>query len=148
SVTHPYYWKKTADHWQQWTLDGWQTLDLDELVMHLTFFEADAFATFRGKRLPTEGEWELAARVAALREMDFQWGRVWEWTESAYRPYPGFCPAAGAVGEYNGKFMMDQMVLRGACDLTPVQHSRITYRNFYPAASAWQMSGFRLAEDA
>ncbi|HBS06311.1 MAG TPA: ergothioneine biosynthesis protein EgtB, partial [Leptospiraceae bacterium] len=98
--------------------------------------------------LPTEAEWELAARMAALEGLEFQWGRVWEWTGSAYRPYPGFQPASGAVGEYNGKFMMDQMVLRGACDFTPVQHSRITYRNFYPASSVWQMSGVRLAEDA
>ncbi len=147
-ISHPLYWRKKQGQWQQWTLDGWKDLDLNEPVKHLSYYEADALASFYGKRLPTEAEWELAARMAALEGLEFQWGRVWEWTGSAYRPYPGFQPAAGAVGEYNGKFMMDQMVLRGACDFTPVQHSRITYRNFYPAYSVWQMSGVRLAEDA
>lgn len=145
---HPYYWRKEKGNWQQWTLQGWQDLDLEEPVKHISYFEADAFASFSGKRLPTEAEWELAAGLASAQGMEFQWGRVWEWTGSAYLPYPGFAPASGAVGEYNGKFMMDQMVLRGACDFSPVQHSRITYRNFYPASSVWQMSGFRLAEDA
>ena len=148
SIAHPYYWRNEEGSWQEWTLDGWQDIDPAEPVRHISYYEADAFAAYCKKRLPTEAEWELAARVAALAGLDFHWGRVWEWTGSAYRPYPGFQPAAGAVGEYNGKFMLDQMVLRGACDYTPVQHSRITYRNFYPAASVWQMSGLRLAEDA
>lgn len=147
-ISHPYYWRKHHGTWQQWTLRGWQDLDLDQPAKHLSYFEAEAMATSVGKRLPTEVEWELAASVAVRQGLDFQWGRVWEWTGSAYRPYPGFKPAPGAIGEYNGKFMMDQMVLRGACDFTPVQHSRLTYRNFYPASSVWQMSGLRLAEDA
>lgn len=146
--SHPYYWRKKGDTWQQWSLQGWVDLDPAEPVQHLSYYESDAYSSFAGKRLPTEAEWELAARLAALKGFPFHRGRVWEWTASAYRPYPGFKPAAGAVGEYNGKFMMDQMVLRGACDLTPLQHSRITYRNFYPASSVWQMSGLRLAEDA
>ena len=132
-------------------------------MCHINFYEASAYSLWAGARLPTEFEWEHAAtgtkipieraRYHATKsgeksDLEDLHGAVWQWTNSGYLPYPKFTPPSGAIGEYNGKFMMDQMVLRGACDFTPVQHSRITYRNFYPASSVWQMSGVRLAEDA
>src|SRR6478609_8427742 len=107
-------------------------------LTHINYFEATAYAAWKGARLPTEAEWEVAAP-------EFHWGQRWEWTESAYLPYPGFSKAAGAIGEYNGKFMVNQMVLRGASIATPQGHSRITYRNFFQTHLQWQFTGIRLA---
>ena len=156
----PEYWKQDVDgRWTTFTLSGRRPVNLAEPVCHVSFYEADAFAHWAGARLPTEQEWETAATsVAELRGQLLDPARchpgaagramigdVWEWTASAYLPYPGFKPAAGAVGEYNGKFMSDQHVLRGASAVTPVGHERLTYRNFFPAHSRWAFSGLRLA---
>jgi formylglycine-generating enzyme required for sulfatase activity len=111
-------------------------------VRHLSWFEADAYARWADARLPSEAEWEVAAAGGDLAQAD---GLLWQWTASPYRPYPGFRPAAGAVGEYNGKFMSSQFVLRGSCFLTPAGHARLTYRNFFPPASRWMAAGLRLA---
>jgi ergothioneine biosynthesis protein EgtB len=137
----PLYWLADSDGSRSiFTLSGVAPLDPHAPVQHVSFFEAAAFAQWAGKRLPTEFEWEtLAPR--------FDHGEVWEWTRSSYDPYPGFTPFAGAAGEYNGKFMVGQMVLRGASTATPPGHARITYRNFFPPSARWQFSGIRLAED-
>ena len=124
--------------WYQFTLDGLQKLKLDAPVCHVSYYEAAAFAEWKGMRLPTEFEWEAASSK-------FDWGLRWEWTNSAYLPYPGFSKAPGAVGEYNGKFMINQMVLRGASVATPEGHSRPTYRNFFHPHLRWQFTGIRLA---
>jgi ergothioneine biosynthesis protein EgtB len=134
----PLYWSEDLDH--AFTLAGVQPLDPNAPVCHLSHYEADAFARWSGARLPTEFEWEAAAPSAT--------GAVWEWTASAYLPYPGFRPAPGNVGEYNGKFMSGQMVLRGGSAATAPGHSRVTYRNFFPPSARWQFSGVRLARDA
>ncbi len=155
----PGYWRPEADGWSTFTLSGRRPVVPAEPVVHVSFYEADAFARWAGARLPTEAEWEVVAsrgplvehglldpdRVHPLPARDVTLGDVWEWTASAYLPYPGFSPAPGAVGEYNGKFMCDQHVLRGGCAATPRGHTRVTYRNFYPAASRWTFSGLRLA---
>jgi ergothioneine biosynthesis protein EgtB len=156
----PAYWQQDDDgRWTTFTLSGRRPVRSGEPVCHVSFYEADAFAHWAGGRLPTEQEWETAARAvpdargqlldparchpdAAGRSMI---GDVWEWTASAYLPYPGFTPAPGAVGEYNGKFMCDQHVLRGASAATPAGHERLTYRNFFPAYARWAFSGLRLA---
>jgi len=122
-------------------------------VCHLTYYEADAFARWSGARLPTEAEWESASALRAkagepLDTSPLHPGDAWQWTSSAYSPYPGFRPLAGAFGEYNGKFMVSQMVLRGGSCATPPGHARLTYRNFFPPSAAWQFSGVRLARDA
>ena len=143
----PRYWRGSgdADEWQdEFTLAGRKPLDPAAPVRHLSWFEADAFARWSGARLPVEAEWEVAltqhgARIAAAH------GALWQWTASPYRPYPGFTPPQGAIGEYNGKFMSSQFVLRGSCWLTPRGHARDTYRNFFPPASRWMASGVRLA---
>ena len=124
--------------WFQFTLGGLKKLDFDAPVCHVSYYEASAFAEWRGLRLPTEFEWEAANEK-------FDWGLRWEWTNSAYLPYPGFTKAEGAVGEYNGKFMINQMVLRGASVATPEGHSRPTYRNFFHPHLRWQFTGIRLA---
>jgi formylglycine-generating enzyme required for sulfatase activity len=113
-------------------------------VANLSFYEASAFAQWSGARLPTEFEWEIASAQTAMHDLHAQ---VWQWTRSAYEPYPGFMPATGAVREYNGKFMVGQQVLRGSSLATPEHHSRHTYRNFFPPAARWQFSGLRLAKD-
>src|SRR3954453_21666348 len=155
----PAYWHLTDDVWTTFTLSGRRPVRAGEPVCHVSFYEADAYARWAGCRLPTEQEWEIAARdVAALRGQlldpnrshplvagKAMVGDVWEWTASAYLPYPGFRPAAGAVGGGNGKFMCDQHVLRGPSAATPVGHERLTYRNFFPAPARWAFSGLRLA---
>lgn len=142
----PLYWQQ--DHEQRWhafTLAGLQPLNLDAAVCNVSLYEADAYARWAAARLPTEAEWEHAARTAP--DLAGLFNQVWQWTNSAYLPYPGYQPAAGAVGEYNGKFMINQMVLRGSSCATPAGHSRPSYRNFFPPAAQWQFSGLRLARD-
>lgn len=160
----PGYWRRDDDgQWTTYTLSGRRPLDPGEPVLHVSFYEADAYARWAGARLPTEFEWETAASTLGAQRAELldpnrchprsvagsdeaaMIGNVWEWTSSAYLPYPGFVPANGAVGEYNGKFMSDQHVLRGAAAITPRGHERVTYRNFFPAPSRWVFAGLRLA---
>ncbi|WP_312393079.1 ergothioneine biosynthesis protein EgtB [Chryseobacterium sp.] len=135
----PLYWHFIDEKWLNYTLRGLEVIDLNEAVCHINFFEASAFAAWKGKRLPTEAEWEIASE-------HFNWGERWEWTNSAYLPYPGFKKQSGAVGEYNGKFMVNQTILRGSSIATPIGHSRNTYRNFFPTHLQWQFTGIRLAQ--
>jgi ergothioneine biosynthesis protein EgtB len=135
----PLYWHHDEDGWWQFTLRGRERIDPDVPVCHVSYYEADAFARWRGCRLPTEFEWEHA------EGLDDRFGQVWQWTASAYLPYPGFRPAEGAVGEYNGKFMVNQHVLRGSACVTPAGHERLTYRNFFPPSARWPFTGVRLA---
>ena len=166
-VDHPLYWRNGDSGWEQFTLSGWQMVDADAPVSHISFYEADAYATWAGARLPTEQEWEAASQTAdpsvgiqldepgavAPHAVSGQvgiaslFGNVWEWTGSAYRPYPGFRAAPGAVGEYNGKFMSGQFVLKGGSCATPRGHMRATYRNFFYPHQRWQFTGLRLAKD-
>jgi len=161
----PLYWEQADGHWATMTLGGRRPLDPYAPVAHVRLYEADAYAHWRGARLPTEAEWEHAADGSTpegnLRERGWLepaaatqgsglrqlYGDVWEWTQSAYTPYPGFRPAAGAVGEYNGKFMINQAVLRGGSCVTAAGHVGVTYRNFFGPAARWQFSGLRLAWD-
>lgn len=136
-INSPLYWHKINDEWMNFTLSGLRKLRLDAPVCHISFYEAAAFAEWKKMRLPTEFEWETASAR-------FDWGLRWEWTNSAYLPYPNFTKAVGAVGEYNGKFMINQMVLRGASVATSPNHSRQTYRNFFHPSAQWQFSGIRL----
>lgn len=135
----PLYWHRINGAWYNYTMNGLQPVNEKEILTHINFYEASAYASWKGKRLPTEAEWEAAAPK-------FDWGKRWEWTDSAYLPYPGFSKAEGALGEYNGKFMINQMVLRGASVATPENHSRISYRNFFNPGLQWQFTGIRLAE--
>lgn len=137
-VDSPLHWHKIDGEWHQFTLGGLRNLAFDAPVCHVSYYEASAFAEWSGMRLPTEFEWETANEK-------FDWGLRWEWTNSAYLPYPGFKKPDGAVGEYNGKFMINQMVLRGASVATPPGHSRGTYRNFFHPHLRWQFTGIRLA---
>ena len=165
----PMYWELVDGAWHTFTLHGMAPVEPNTPICHVSFYEAEAYARWAGARLPTEAEWEIAAEFAprdgnflesgalhplALREapapgaLAQAYGDVWEWTRSDYSPYPGFRPAPGAVGEYNGKFMCNQYVLRGGSCATPQSHIRPTYRNFFPADARWQFSGLRLARDA
>ena len=178
----PLYWERDADGaWSEFTLAGMRPLDLNEPVCHVSYYEADAFARWAGHRLPTEAEWEIAARGAQVdgtfvesrrfhpapaagplasvpptgggyplgpQSMLQLYGDVWQWTQSPYVAYPGYAPPAGAIGEYNGKWMSDQWVLRGASCATPRSHARLTYRNFFPSDASWQFTGIRLAARA
>ena len=139
----PGHWREVDGEWQVMTLAGLKKLDPDAPVCHVSYYEADAFARWSGKHLPTEMEWEVAARTGQLNDA---FGIVWQWTRSAYSPYPGYAPVEGALGEYNGKFMVNQLVLRGSSLATPDGHSRLTYRNFFYPHHRWQFMGLRLAD--
>lgn len=139
SITSPLYWHHMDGKWYRYSLSGLHELDKSEPVTHVNFYEASAFAEWAGMRLPTEFEWEVASD-------QFHWGQRWEHTNSAYLPYPGFLKPEGAIGEYNGKFMVNQMVLRGSSIATPLGHERKTYRNFFYAYLQWQFSGIRLCK--
>lgn len=137
NISSPLYWHDRDGEWHHFTLGGLRKLPMNAPVCHISLYEASAYAEWKGMRLPTEFEWEAS-------NTKFDWGKRWEWTNSAYLPYPGFKKPAGAVGEYNGKFMINQMVLRGASVVTPEGHSRPTYRNFFHPHLRWQFTGIRL----
>jgi ergothioneine biosynthesis protein EgtB len=139
----PGYWRDIDGRWQVMTLAGLVPVDPTRPVCHVSYYEADAFARWAGRQLPSEAEWEVAARTGGLRDA---FGVVWQWTRSAYAAYPGFRAEPGALGEYNGKFMVNQMVLRGSSLATPAGHSRLSYRNFFYPAARWQFTGLRLAD--
>jgi len=162
----PFYWEKKDDEWWNFTLNGFRKVNPAEPVTHVSYYEADAFAAWRNLRLPTEAEWEVASPIlnyegnfvdevifhpTSLQNekdgLNQMYGDVWEWTRSPYSPYPGYKPLPGALGEYNGKFMSNQMVLRGGSCATSQTHIRNTYRNFFPPHSRWQFMGLRLAKD-
>jgi ergothioneine biosynthesis protein EgtB len=138
-ITKPLYWHETENCWQHYTMQGLQELDLQAPLAHISYYEAFAYAQWKGLRLPTEFEWETA-------QESFSWGQRWEWTESAYLPYPGYTKVDGALGEYNGKFMVNQKTLRGGSVATSAKHTRSTYRNFFHPYLRWQFTGLRLAK--
>lgn len=165
-VKAPLYWDQIDDEWYVYTLSGFRKVDEQEILTHINFYEADAYARWRGFRLPTEQEWEVAAMLYGKNDLSHNFldnknfhptvisdenkafsGQVWEWTNSSYLPYPGFKPWEGDVGEYNGKFMVNQMVLRGGSCVTPQNHIRYSYRNFFHPHLRWQFTGIRLAKN-
>jgi len=163
-LSHPIYWSKDDSGWREFNLSGSRPLAPDVPITHVSYFEADAYARWADARLPTEAEWECAAESCALagnflesgllgprsatgRGLQQMFGDAWEWTRSSYAPYPGYRAPPGAIGEYNGKFMVNQYVLRGGSFATPADHIRPTYRNFFPTSARWQFSGIRLAND-
>ena len=167
SIDAPLYWQRDGRGWLEFGLHGLRPVEASAPVCHVSLFEADAYARWAGARLPSEGEWEVAASGrpvegnfiesgsleptvanAATVTLSQLFGDVWEWTRSAYAPYPGYRPATGAIGEYNGKFMCNQYVLRGGSCVSTASHLRATYRNFFPAAARWQFTGIRLARDS
>jgi len=141
----PLYWQHDENGWKRMSLRGLEPIDPAAPVTHISYYEAAAFATWADARLPTEAEWEAAARAGLLEQVD---DVAWQWTQSAYSAYPGFKPSAGAVGEYNGKFMVNQMVLRGGASVTSPDHCRLTYRNFFQTEKRWMVAGLRLARDS
>ena len=141
----PGHWRKIDGQWHIMTLAGLKPVDPDAPVCHISYYEADAFARWSGKHLPTEMEWEVAARASQLNDA---YGTVWQWTRSSYAPYPGYRAIEGALGEYNGKFMVNQYVLRGSSVATPEGHARVSYRNFFYPHHRWQFTGLRLADYA
>ena len=143
----PAYWRREREGWSAMTLQGRHPIDPHAPVVHVSYYEAAAFAAWSGRRLPTEFEWEAAASASGGTPPRQLCGQAWQWTSSAYAPYPGFRPGPGALGEYNGKFMVNQMALRGGCKATPPGHSRTTYRNFFHPGSRWMFAGLRLADD-
>lgn len=163
--TEPFYWERRDGEWQMFTLSGMRGVDPNEPVTHVSYFEADAFARWAGARLPTEAEWEAAAESTPIEgnfvegqrfhpapasaggALTQMFGDAWQWTRSQYSPYPGYQPVPGALGEYNGKFMCNQFVLRGGSCATPASHIRRSYRNFFPPDACWQFTGVRLARD-
>jgi ergothioneine biosynthesis protein EgtB len=147
---HPLYWQLSGAQCQEFSLGGLQPLDAHSPVRHVSYYEAEAYARWAAARLPTECEWEHAVAVSSGTQAPLQqlFDSAWQWTASSYAAYPGFRQRAGAVGEYNGKFMVNQYVLRGGSLATPAGHSRSTYRNFFPASACWQFTGIRLARDA
>ncbi|MDP9404511.1 MAG: ergothioneine biosynthesis protein EgtB [Actinomycetota bacterium] len=144
----PEYWWNVDGAWHTFGLDGLGPVDAEQAVSHMSWYEADAYARWAGARLPLEAEWEAIAPTPRGSCTASWYGTVWQWTASPYTPYPGFRPAADAVGEYNGKFMVNQQVLRGGCTATPPGHARRTYRNFFPPHARWAFTGLRLARDA
>ncbi len=140
----PLYWQRDTNGWRQMSLAGLRNIDPTAPVMHISYYEACAYATWANARLPSETEWEIAARSGLLEQIE---DSAWQWTQSAYAPYPGFRPASNAIGEYNGKFMVSQQVLRGGSCITPLGHSRLSYRNFFYPGQRWMFAGLRLARD-
>jgi ergothioneine biosynthesis protein EgtB len=166
-IDAPLYWQRDGRGWLEFGLHGLQPIQVSAPVCHVSLFEADAYARWAGARLPSEAEWEVAASGCPVEGNFIEsgllepraanaetvapsqlFGDVWEWTQSAYAPHPGYRPATGAIGEYNGKFMCNQYVLRGGSCVSPTSHLRATYRNFFPAAARWQFTGIRLARDS
>ncbi|MCK5722259.1 MAG: SUMF1/EgtB/PvdO family nonheme iron enzyme, partial [Gammaproteobacteria bacterium] len=163
SLHSPLYWVEQDGQWYEYSLQGLQPLNLDQPVCHISAYEADAYARWKGCRLPTEFEWEIFASLHNVGAGQFleselfhpgaedtnapvAMGKLWQWTSSAYSPYPGYKPAEGAIGEYNGKFMCNQLVLRGGSCVTSKNHYRHSYRNFFYPPDQWQFSGLRLAK--
>jgi ergothioneine biosynthesis protein EgtB len=147
AIEKPLYWLQDEKGWQNFTLTGLKPLSVNESVTHISYYEADAYARWAGQRLPTEQEWEHSSQSLNSSGHAFSYGQRWEWTASPYTAYPDFHPRSGNVGEYNGKFMINQMVLRGASGATAEGHGRVSYRNFFYPDARWQFSSLRLVKN-